>query len=391
MLQEKFLKSCSKVGNNKKIRNAQITSYDGTTFKSKLEARIAEVLDCLDINYEYEGYKISILPSFDYDGQHFRPMVYTPDFKIGNAIIEAKGFPSDAWKIRKKLIMWTLKNTPTIEYFEVHSIQEFINMAENDDRFLTYNIEVYKEDGSFVGEYNSVTDAIINLNIKINRGNIVSCILGKRNKAGGYIWKRVPRIFNPEEGEEWRDVVGFEGLYCVSNTGRVASAQFHGVNNFRLMSLFTDSLGYKFVKLRDWKKKIEISAPVHRLVAKAFILNPENKPQVDHIDTNPSNNNVSNLRWATALENQRNSLTLSRLRESITALNRQRVGPSASAAKKKKAVLHQDGTEIIYYESLTQAAKSTGYSICSINRWCSKNIKGWSYGERCDTPANTTS
>ena len=140
---------------NKKIRNAQITSYNSVTFKSKLEAGIAESLDLLNINYEYEKYKISLLPSFCYDNQHFRPMVYTPDFKIGNAIIEAKGFPSDAWKIRKKLIMWTLKNTPSIEYFEVHSIQEFLNMIQNDDRFLTYNIKVYKEDDTFVGEYNS--------------------------------------------------------------------------------------------------------------------------------------------------------------------------------------------------------------------------------------------
>lgn len=376
---------------NKKIRNAQITSYNSTTFKSKLEARIAESLDILNINYEYEKYKISLLPSFDYDGQHFRPMVYTPDFKVGNAIIEAKGFPSDAWKIRKKLIMWTLKNTPSIEYFEVHSIQEFINMIENDDRFLTYNIEVYKEDGSFVGEYNSITDAITSLNIKTNRGNIVSCVLGKRNKAGGYVWKRVSRTFNPEEGEEWKDVVGFEGLYYVSNIGRVASAQFHGVNNFRLMSLFTDSLGYKFVKLRNWKKKIEISAPVHKLVAEAFLPNPENKPQVDHIDTNPSNNSISNLRWVTVLENQRNPITLSRIRESIITLNKQRVGPSASAAKKRKSVIHEDGTDITKYESLTQAAKDTGYSICSIYRWCNKNIKGWSYGERYNTATDTAS
>lgn len=376
---------------NKKIRNAQITSYNSVTFKSKLEAGIAESLDLLNINYEYEKYKISLLPSFCYDNQHFRPMVYTPDFKIGNAIIEAKGFPSDAWKIRKKLIMWTLKNTPSIEYFEVHSIQEFLNMIQNDDRFLTYNIKVYKEDDTFVGEYNSVTEAITSLNIKSNKGNINACIVGKRNKAGGYKWKRVPRVFIPQENEEWRDIIGFEGLYYVSNLGRVASAQFHGVHNFRLMSLFTDCLGYKFVKLRNWKKKIETSAPVHRLVAEAFLLNPENKPQIDHIDTNPSNNNVSNLRWVTVLENQRNPITLDRIRKSITTLNKQKVGPFASAIKKRKSVIYNDGTNITKYESLSQAAKDTGYSISSIHRWCNKNIKGWVYATECNSQIDTTS
>lgn len=364
---------------NKKIRGATKIQVNGIIFKSKLEARIAEALYNLGVDYEYEKYKVTLLPSFDYDSEHFRPMVYTPDFKIGNAIIEAKGFPSDAWKIRKKLIMWTLKSTPLLEYFEVHSIQELIDMIEYDDRFLTYNIQVFKEDNTFVGEYNSVAEAIKELHIKSNRRNINACIIGTRSNAGGYKWKRVQRTFIPKEGEEWKDVVGFEGLYYVSNLGRVASAQFHGVHNFRLMSVYSDPLGYEFVKLRNWKKGIEKSVPVHRLVAEAFIPNPENKPQVDHIDTNPSNNFLSNLRWVTELENQRNPLTLERLRESLTSLNKKGIGPLASAEKKRKVVIFNDGISTIKYPSISKASKETGLSTCSIQRWCSKKIKGWSY------------
>lgn len=364
---------------NKKIKNATITIYKDITFKSKLEAKVAEYLDLLGIDYKYESFKILLIPKFDYNEEHFKPMVYTPDFTIGNAIIEAKGFPSDAWKVRRKLIMWSLKNTNNLEYFEIHSLNELINMIETDDRFLTYNIAVYDLNDNFVGEYNSLTEAIQELHITSNRGNIISCILGLRNKAGNYKWERVQRVFTPSEGEEWKDVKGFEGLYYVSNLGRVASAQFHGEHNFRLLSQFEDNKGYKFVKLRNWKRNIQGSYSIHRLVAEAFIPNPENKPQVDHIDTNPSNNNLSNLRWVTALENQRNPITLERLRKSIIKLNKEKVGPTALSIKKRKPVLFNDGITTTSYDSITQAAKISGYSTSSIYRWCNKNVHGWSY------------
>lgn len=94
--------------------------------------------------------------------------------------------------------------------------------------------------------------------------------------------------------EIWKDIEGYEGLYQVSNKGRVKS--FHSGEG-KIMKPGTHPLGYKSVTLfKDKKGKV---AKVHRLVAQAFIPNPENLPVINHKDENPSNNNVENLEWCT--------------------------------------------------------------------------------------------
>lgn len=111
------------------------------------------------------------------------------------------------------------------------------------------------------------------------------------------------------KGEEWKDVVGFEGSYLISSFGRVISLKRKSPF---LLKPKTSKEGYRDVVLYLHGNKTYVH--VHRLVAIAFIANPENKPQVDHIDRNRANNHISNLRWCTCSENMRNPLTIEVLR-----------------------------------------------------------------------------
>jgi|LakMenEpi03Aug12_release.lakeMendotaPanAssembly.Ray.scaffolds.fasta_scaffold1209567_2 hypothetical protein len=112
--------------------------------------------------------------------------------------------------------------------------------------------------------------------------------------------------------ENWKDVEGYEGLYQVSNLGRIKSLpHVNYLGRLRQECILGNRLsdrGYHTAVLyNNGKPK---SFRVHRLVANAFIDNPNNKPHVNHIDGVKSNNLVSNLEWVTISENQKHAFKI---------------------------------------------------------------------------------
>lgn len=106
--------------------------------------------------------------------------------------------------------------------------------------------------------------------------------------------------YNEQFIEVWRPVVGFEGYYMVSNLGRIKS--LHKRYEGLILTPYDEGHGYRMVDL--YKDNIKQKCRVHRLVAMAFIPNPLNKREVDHINFIRDDNRACNLRWATSKENQ---------------------------------------------------------------------------------------
>lgn len=127
------------------------------------------------------------------------------------------------------------------------------------------------------------------------------------------------------EKEVFRDVLGYEGLYQVSNYGRVKSLERKNIfycglrkehlerpTKEKFLNYNKSNRGYLQVCLtKNGKSK---TYTVHRLVAKAFLPNLKNKKQVNHIDGNKENNNIDNLEWVTSSENNKHAF--------ITGLNK---------------------------------------------------------------------
>lgn len=168
----------------------------------------------------------------------------------------------------------------------------------------------------------------------------------------------------------WKDIVGFDGAYQVSNDGQVRSvartviASTGSVYHLKgkLLRPADNGDGYLFVALRCAGKYVQRT--VHRLVAEAFIPNPEHKETVNHIDGNKSNNLVANLEWATQAENNTHAIQLG-LRSGWTQEARARVS-LASKLREGKAVRCVTTGQV--FSSMREAEKTLGLGASVVSR-----------------------
>lgn len=202
--------------------------------------------------------------------------------------------------------------------------------------------------------------------------------------------------------EIWKDIEGYEGLYQVSNLGRVKSLErkVKTINNGteclkficeRILKPKTNRGGYKVVLLYNQSKRKHIT--VHRLVAKAFIPNPSNYPVINHKDECKTNNTVwinedgsidqekSNLEWCTVLYNNNYGTAIKRGSE-----KRKGVKQPAEAVKLRCKKIYQyaiDGTLIKIWDSVKEAQKEYNNThIADCARGERKTSSGfiWKYG-----------
>ena len=155
--------------------------------------------------------------------------------------------------------------------------------------------------------------------------------------------------------EIWKDIHGFEGLYQVSNLGRIKSEFREGTKGGIIKQFVIN----KYLKVNLHKDGKEHFIYTHRLVALAFVPNPENKPQVNHINGNKYDNRAINLEWSTNAENLQHAI-------------------DTGLRKFKKVGQFKNGILIKEYPNCLQASKQTG--IPQPNIWYCLNGKHKSCG-----------
>ena len=163
--------------------------------------------------------------------------------------------------------------------------------------------------------------------------------------------------------EEWRDVVGYEGRYQVSSTGRVKSLKrkdcLGRTIRERMLKACDNGRGYLYISLSDGTGEHKRHY-IHRLVGEAFVPNPLEKEDVNHKDENPSNNHASNLEWLTHKENLNYGMRNERV---------------AKANSKPVAQYTKDGAFIKVWASAAEVKRQLGFNHSNIIQVAKGNRK----------------
>jgi hypothetical protein len=162
-------------------------------------------------------------------------------------------------------------------------------------------VDQYTLDDKFIKHFESLDDAADE--VGCSHGNISRVCSGHQKSAKGYIWKYAPKEEKAEALDETRDWIVLDEYprYKISKDGKVYSMLYK-----RVMKGSTTEEGRKYVTVTN-KDGVLKTIAVHRLVAMAYIPNPNNYPVVNHLDGDPSNNNIENLEWCSYSRNAKHA------------------------------------------------------------------------------------
>lgn len=260
-------------------------------------------------------------------------------------------------------------------------------------------LQIHPQTLQVVKIWNSVAEAAEAIDISIH--TITPACRGEYFHCKGYYWKYLNEFINPQyircdnnlncnifnllpggylnnyniepcfislPGEFWKDVVGYEGLYQVSNFGRVIT--LYEKPYIKILSDSINSGGYCQITLH--KNNNKITNRIHRLVAEAFIPNPNNLPHVNHKDEIKTNNFVNNLEWCTHEYNMNYGTRLDRFAKAVS--------------KTVQQIDLTTGKVINEYWGAAEAERITGVKACNISLVCSGDRKSsggysWRYKE----------
>lgn len=169
--------------------------------------------------------------------------------------------------------------------------------------------------------------------------------------------------------EVWKDIP--DTNYQVSNTGRVKNKKTTNV-----LKNSPSTTGYARVSLSNGSKSNPTIAFPHRLVAELFIPNPDNKPQVNHIDSDRMNPHVDNLEWVTAKENTRHAINSGRF--DPLPMSRKAVAASNAVTSVKTTLIDETGKKL-EFASRSECARYLDVPSTRISRFIVKNktVKGY--------------
>ena len=271
------------------------------------------------------------------------------------------------------------------------SIKNIFKIKGNKNKIV---LQIHPISLIIIGRYNSTREA--ERLTGINSRAISNVCNNKRSHAGGYYWRYlsdfiytinnekyirtrninnntfsispldfcigssligyIQPCFIPLYGEIFLDIKEYEGLYKVSNYGRVIS--LHNKPYIRLMIFHITNNGY--YRLNLFNNSIRKHYFIHRLVAEAFIPNINNYPCINHIDENKLNNNINNLEWCTVKYNNNYG----------TAIDRRTMKLSIPIERKDLKI-----GEITRYKSMREAERITGIHNTNISAACNGKYK----------------